>query len=214
MKMKPVLFASAAILAGSAAWAECTIEAGNVNILGNDFAPIHAVVDRAKSCTGGVAVDANLTTEHRDIQVAALTADPAQYTVAIVANSSIVPLMNEDLIRPLDDLIAKYPDRVADNQKISINGQVMAVAFMANAQHLFYRKDILDEVGAEVPTTYEEVIAVAQQIKDAGIMPNPFISNTKVEWNLGQEFVNMYLGHGGLSSSRARPWPRSTMKRA
>lgn len=185
-------------LSGTAAFAGCGIEAGSVRILGNDFGAINAVVDRASECAGdGVTVEANLTTEHRDLQVAALTANPAEYTTAIVANSSLVPLLNEDLVRPLDDLIAKHGQSLSQTQLITVGGKVMAVAFMANAQHLYYRKDILEEAGLDVPTTYEEVIAAAKAIEEQGIMDDPFAMNTKTGWNLGEEFVNMYFGHGG-----------------
>ncbi|UWQ16839.1 ABC transporter substrate-binding protein [Jannaschia sp. M317] len=189
-----IAVAGALALAGGAAQA-CEIGA-DVSILGNDFGPIHAIVDRASACTGA-EVEANLTTEHRDIQVAALTASPAQYSVAIVANSSIVPLLNDDLIRPLDDLVAKHGQSIGKGQLITVGGKVMAVAFMANAQHLFYRADILEAAGVEVPTTYEDVVAAAKAIEDAGIMEDPFALNTATGWNLGEEFVNMYLGHGG-----------------
>ena len=73
----------------------------------------------------------------------------------------------------------------------------MAIAFMANAQHLFVRKDILDKVGHDIPKTYEEVLAACKAIRDAGIMQYPFAMLSKPDWNLGEEFVNMYLGHGG-----------------
>ena len=39
------------------------------------------------------------------------------------------------------------------NQLIKIDGKVMAIAFMGNGQHLFYRKDILEKAGLDVPTT-------------------------------------------------------------
>jgi ABC-type glycerol-3-phosphate transport system substrate-binding protein len=195
--MKLAGLTTAAALASSAAWAGCGISAGNVSILGNDFAPIQALVAAAEECAGdGVTVSANLTTEHRDLQVAALTANPAQYTSAIVANSSIVPLMNDGLIRPLDDLVAAHGAGLNPNQLITIDGKVMAIAFMANAQHLFYRSDILEQVGVEPPTTYEGVLAAAEAIKAAGIMEHPYAMNTAAGWNLGEEFVNMYLGTG------------------
>ncbi len=187
-----------AIFASTAAFADCGIASGNINILGNEFGAIQAVVAGAKECaTDSVTVESNLTTEHRDLQVAALTANPAQYTSAIVANSSIVPLLNDDLIRPLDDLVEKHGAGLRPNQLITVDGKVMAVAFMANAQHLYYRQDILDQVGMDAPATFEDVIAVGQAIKDAGIMDHPFAMNTKTGWNLGEEFVNMYLGMGG-----------------
>jgi len=73
----------------------------------------------------------------------------------------------------------------------------MAIAFMANAQHLFYLKDILDQVNLEIPTTYEEVLSAAKAIRAKGIMEYPFALNTKKGWNLGEEFVNMYMGYDG-----------------
>ncbi len=187
-----------AICAGSAAYADCGIAGGNISVLANDFPALHAVVNKAEECASdSVTFAKNHTAQHRDIQVAALTAEPAEYTTAIVANSSIVPLMNGGLIRPLNDLVAKHGQHLKKNQLITIDGEVMAVAFMANAQHLVVRKDILDQVGMEIPSTYEEVLAAAKAIKDAGILEHPFTMLTKSDWNLGEEFVNMYLGHDG-----------------
>jgi len=197
---KAALLACTALLAAPAALADahgCDLGAGDVSILGNDFGPINAVVDRAMSCTTTGEISSNLTTEHRDIQVAAMTANPAEYSVAIVANSSLVPLMNEGLVRPLNDLVEQFGQNLQPNQMIRVGDNIMAIAFMANAQHLFYRSDILEEAGIEPPETYEDVIAAAQAIKDAGIMDAPFVANTQTGWNLGQEFNNMYLGLGG-----------------
>ncbi|MEM6729661.1 MAG: extracellular solute-binding protein, partial [Pseudomonadota bacterium] len=175
-----------------------TVTSGNVNVLANDFPALRAITEFAADCVSGDATfSANHTSEHREIQVAALTANPAEYTSAVVANSSIVPLLNGDLVRPLDDLIEKHGASLKPNQLIRIDGKVMAIAFMANAQHLVVRQDILDEVGKEIPTTYEEVLDVAAAIRDAGIMEHPFAMLTRSDWNLGEEFVNMYLGHGG-----------------
>jgi ABC-type glycerol-3-phosphate transport system substrate-binding protein len=185
------------VLMGSTAYAGCGLSGGNVNILGNEFGAIQAVVAGAKECAGdGVTVESNLTVDHRDLQVAALTANPAQYTSAIVANSSIVPLLNDGLIRPLDDLVAKHGQSLEPHQLITIDGKVMAVAFMANAQHLFYRSDILEAADVDVPTSYDDVLAAAAKIEEMGLMENPYAMNTATGWNLGEEFVNMYLGTG------------------
>jgi ABC-type glycerol-3-phosphate transport system substrate-binding protein len=187
-----------AVLNGTTAMAGCGVGAGSVSILGNDFPAIQAVVAGAKACEGdGVTVSANLTTEHENLQVAALTANPAQYSAAIVATSSIVPLLSDGLIRPLDDLVAKHGAGLNPSQLIKIDGKVMAIAFMSNAQHLYYRTDILEKVGLAAPTTYEEVVAAAKAIREAGIMEHPFALNTKAGWNLAEEFVNMHLGMGG-----------------
>jgi ABC-type glycerol-3-phosphate transport system substrate-binding protein len=178
--------------------ADCGISAGSVSILGNDFPALQAVVAGASECAGdGVTVSANLTRDHRDLQVAALTANPAQYSVAVVANGSIVPLLNAGLLRPLDDLVERHGDGLMPTQLVRIEGQVMAVAFMANAQHLFYRADILEQAGVAAPTTLQEVLAAAEAISAQGIMQHPVATTSGAGWNLAQEFVNLYLGHGG-----------------
>ena len=200
MKMlsKVLLTTTFMILLGHTTYAGCGISGGSIRILSNDFPALHAVIDAAEKCAGGgVTFTKNQTKEHRNFQVAALTANPAEFTSAIVANSSIVPLLNDGLIRPLDSLVAKHGRGLKKHQLITINGKIMAVAFMANAQHLYYRKDILARAGVGVPTSYDEVLSAANAITAKGIMDYPFALNTKKGWNLGEEFVNMYLGYKG-----------------
>jgi len=185
-----------AVAGPAAAQDACGDVQGRVAVLANDFGALHAVTDAAKACAGD-DFTANHTLDHRNLQVAALTANPAQYTVALIANGSISPLLNAGLIRPLDDLVAEHGQSLQKGQLIRLNGKVMAVAFMANAQHLFYRKDLLEQAGLEPPKTYEEVVAAGKAIRDAGLMEYPFAFNSKAGWDLAEEFINMYFGYGG-----------------
>ena len=195
MFLKKVALVSAlAVISGSAVSA-CEISA-RVSIVGNEFPAIQTVGAGAQECTGA-EVSTNLTKDHQSINVPGMQGNPAEYTSAIIANSSIVALMNEDVIRPLDDLVAKYGGELQSSQLIKIGGNIMAVAFMANAQHLMYRKDILDKIGVEPPKTYEDMLAAAKMIRDQGIMENPIGGAYASGWNLAQEFNNMFLGYGG-----------------
>jgi len=195
MFLKHVALASGLALTAGTALADCQIS-GRVSIVGNEFPAIHTVANGAAACTGG-DVKSNLTADHQKINVAGMQGNPAEYTSAIIANSSVVALMNEDVVRPLDDLVAQYGQDIPKKQLITIGGKVMAVAFMANAQTLAYRKDVLAEVGVDVPTTYEDVLAAAEKIRAAGISQYPVGGAYKAGWNLAEEFVNMYIGHGG-----------------
>lgn len=178
--------------------ADCGIAAGSVRILSNDFTALHVVAREAEACASPtVQVTKNQTTEHKNIQVPALTTNPATYTVAMVANNSIVPLLNAGLIRPLDDLVAKYGQDLQPTQLVKIGGKVMAIAFMVNAQHLHYRKDILEQAGLAPPKSYEDILAAAQVIREKELLANPLAANFKPGWDLAQEFVNMYTGYGG-----------------
>ncbi len=200
--MRNMLIAAAAtgvmLLGGGAARADCGIASGTVSILSNDFDALRVLADEAKACASPtVKVTANQTAAHKNLQVPALTADPAEYTVAFVANNSISPLLGAGLIRPLDDLIVKYGQQLQPNQLIKVGGKTMAIAFDANSQHLFYRKDIFDKAGLAAPRSYEDVLAAAKAIKDKGLLQYPLAAADKPGWDLGAEFVNMYLGYGG-----------------
>mgnify|MGYP003324925659 CR=1 FL=1 len=138
------IFSTIVFLTSSSAFA-CSI-AARVSIVGNEFPAIQTVGAGAAACKGA-EVSTNLTSEHQKINVPGMQGNPAEYTSAIVANSSIVALMNEDVIRPLDDLVAKHGKALNSNQLIKVDGKIMAVAFMANAQHLMYRKDVLGDLG-------------------------------------------------------------------
>lgn len=190
--------AAALLVSTSIAHAACGIDSGSVRILSNDFEALHVVASAAEECAGGgVTVTKNQTSEHKNIQVPALTTNPATYTVAMVANNSIVPLLSAGLVRPLDDLIAKYGQDLTPSQQIRIDGKVMAIAFMANTQHLHYRKDILEKAGLQPPKSYEDMLAAAKVIREKGLAQYPLAASDKPGFDLAEEFVNMYVGLGG-----------------
>ncbi|MEL6508362.1 MAG: extracellular solute-binding protein [Pseudomonadota bacterium] len=208
MFLKNTVAAIALTVAAGTAMADCGISEGRVSIVGNEFPAIQTVGAGAMACANdAVEVSTNLTADHQTINVPGMQGNPAEYTSAIVANSSIVALINEDVIRPLDDLIAAHGQDLKPNQIVTINGQAMAIAFMANAQHLVYRSDILEQAGVEAPTTYEEMLAAAEAIRAAGILENPIGGPYAAGWNLAQEFNNMFLGFGGqhFESGTANP---------
>src|SRR5210317_1108649 len=203
-----LLFSFVSTTAFAGGHSPCGVTSGSINILANEFTTYRIFMDEVKDCAGSDA-DFNVThsVDHNKLQVPALSANPSEFTAKLVTNGSITPLMNDGLIRPLDDLVAKYGSNLNENQKITIDGKIYAVAFMANAQHLWYRESILNELGIDVPSTYEEVIAAAEKIKSSGKMANPYAGAFQSGWNLAQEFVNMYLGHGGefFKSGSAQP---------
>ena len=193
MFLKKLAFAGAIVALTGTTTLACEIGA-RVSIVGNEFPAIQTVGAEAAACSGA-EVTKNLTAEHNEINLPGVTS--GEYTAAILANSSIVKMLNDDVIRPLDDLVAKHGAGLQPSQLIKIDGKVMAVAFMANAQHLMYRSDVLADLGISVPTTYEEMLAAAEKIRSAGVMENPVGGAYAAGWNLAQEFNNMFLGYGG-----------------
>ena len=195
--MKRILFTvlSLVLLASSTAWAQCNFQNEvPVTSLSAGFEAWKVVTDRMAEC-GNFRPE--LDQEFREKQAAAMAANPSQYTIGGVANATLVPLLNDNLVRPLDSLVAEYGQDLAPNQLIKVDGQTMAIAMMINAQHLMYRSDIFEDLGLEVPTTYDEVLEVAQAIQDAGVVDYPLGGTFAAGFNLGEEFINMYLGFGG-----------------
>ena len=195
MNLKTIALAGALALVPSAAVADCAFQNDvPVKSLSAGFEAWKAVTDAMAECGN---FQAELDQEFRTKQPAAFAANPSLYHIGGVANGTLVPLLNEGTIRPLDDLVAQYGQNLTPNQLIRIDGQIMAIAMMVNTQHLMYREDILSDLGIAVPTTYDEVLAAAATIRDAGVVEYPLGGTFKTGWNLGEEFINMYVGFGG-----------------
>lgn len=195
MKLKNWLLAGALFVLPSTAYADCAFEnTTTVKSLTAGFEAWKAMTDAMAECGN---VEAELDQEFRTKQPAAFAASPSLYHIGGVSNGTLVPLLNEGTIRPLDDLVAAHGQNLSANQLIKIDGQTMAVAMMVNAQHLMYREDILSDLGIEPPKTYAEMLDAAAKIQDAGVVDYPIGATMKTGWNLGQEFVNLFLGYGG-----------------
>ncbi len=193
--LKTLALATAIALGGSAAQAACSFENDTrISYLGNAFGAIKAITQAMAECGN---FEAELDKDFVQKLVPVLSSEPALYQIVMVTNAAIVPVLDAGLIRPLDDLIAKHGQELKANQLVRLDGKVMAISTQVNNQHLMYRADILNELGLEVPETYDDVLAAAATIRDAGVVEYPLGGTYKQGWNLAEEFVNMYLGMGG-----------------
>ncbi|MEM6985150.1 MAG: extracellular solute-binding protein [Pseudomonadota bacterium] len=165
-----------------------------IKTISNAF-PAYEVMTGAMAACGNV--ESELDKDHRLKIVDAFSANPSLYHITSITNSTSVPMIDGDLLRPLDDLIAEHGPNIGDNMKIKIDGKTMAIAAFANTQHLMYREDILADLGLDVPTTWDEYIAAAEAIQGAGVVDYPIGHYMKDGWNLGFVFVNHFLGEGG-----------------
>ena len=193
MRMKPLMLSGVLAVTANFAAAHCHNDVP-VKTISNAF-PAYEIMTAAMQACGNV--ESELDKDHRLKIVDAFSANPSLYTMTSLTNSTSVPMIDADLLRPLDDLIAAHGGALNENQFIRIDGKVMAVAAFANTQHLMYREDILSDLGIAVPATWDEYIAAAEQIQAAGVVDYPIGHYTKDGWNLAFVFVNHYLGEGG-----------------
>lgn len=195
---KTIAAAALALLLSTTAHAACSFQnTVPVKSLTAAFEAWKAVTSSMAECGN---VQSELDQEFRTKQPAAFAANPALYQIGGVSNGTLVPLLNAGTIRPLDALVAKYGQKLQPNQLIRIDGKIMAVAMDVNAQHLVYRQDILTDLGIAVPTTWDEVLAAAEKIKASGKVAYPIGATMKPGFDLSQEFVNMFLGYGGVAT--------------
>jgi raffinose/stachyose/melibiose transport system substrate-binding protein len=61
-------------------------------------------------------------------------------------------------------------------------GETNGVPFATNANGVLYNVAVFDELGVEVPRTWEELLAVAEKARDAGVVP--FYHTWKEPWTL------------------------------
>ncbi len=116
----------------------------------------------------------------------------------------MVTLSDFDALLPLNDLIEQYreeynlddiPQPVWD--AASIDGNIYGVPFMSNTMHLFYRTDLFEQHGLDVPTTYDDVIDACGVLKDEPSIDLPFTMNLHAGWAWEIEFMHFIRSFGG-----------------
>lgn len=82
---------------------------------------------------------------------------------------------------------------------VTLDGEHYGVPLYTNAIHLFYRKDLLDKYDHEVPQTWEELIATAEDITEKEQDPdlNGYISMWAQIEGLFMNYLQFMWGAGG-----------------
>jgi multiple sugar transport system substrate-binding protein len=172
---------------------------GEINTLTNSYPVLELISKSMKACENdNLKISTKLTTQSKEEIPQALSAASSPYDLAQISNSSIPPLQAAGLIQPMNDLVEKYRAQynIEDGFLIKFGGDIMAIAFQANAQHLFFRKDLFEKHGIAVPATYKDVLAACEILKNEKSIDFPLGGTYKSGWNLAQEFTNIYLAFG------------------
>lgn len=102
----------------------------------------------------------------------------AQYRLWLAAGTTDVDLYQTDVIwapqladhfvdlsDAAKDLIPQHFPSVIESQ--TVDGKLVALPLFTDAPALYYRTDLLEKYGKEVPATWEELTRTAQEIQDA-----------------------------------------------
>ena len=107
--------------------------------------------------------------------------------VTLLASQDALPvhtIAGTALIRPDGDLgaaglvqdleqtgAAEYILPAAASTEQNVYGGVVSMPYQYNIEGFWYNKQIFEEQGIEIPTTWEDFLAVADQLQEAGIQP-------------------------------------------
>ncbi|WCR09127.1 ABC transporter substrate-binding protein [Paracoccus fistulariae] len=102
----------------------------------------------------------------------------AQYRLWLAAGTSDIDLYQTDVIwapqladhfvdlsEAAKDVLPDHFQAVIESQ--TVDGRLVAMPLYTDAAALYYRSDLLEKYGKEVPKTWEELTATAQEIQDA-----------------------------------------------
>lgn len=78
------------------------------------------------------------------------------------------------------------------NQYGSCAGRTSALPYSVMASSVIYNKQIFDQLGLSVPTTWDELLQTAETLKANGI--TPFYGTFKDDWTIGQGWYDYAVG--------------------
>lgn len=153
-----------------------------ITILINDspwFAGFEALVQRYEEETGN-QVELNVTPFPGMLQKSrnAVTANVSEFDLInlneqwysqFYANDLVAPIHSIDPDFELDPEVIEYDNATRWNSEIgysTADGELYGLPINGNIQLFFYRKDLFEENGLEVPQTLEDVEAAAQALHD------------------------------------------------
>jgi multiple sugar transport system substrate-binding protein len=206
--------ASTALFASMNIHAQCDLAGanGNINIIGNSFPALQHISKQMQACQRpGLSIAVKITPEARqETERAFGSGGSSAFDAAFVSMSTYSILRSKGQLQPITDLVEKYRTRykIEDRMLVKFNGEVMAIAFMQNAQNFFYRKDIFDKHGLQVPKTYEQMVATAAIIKaKEPSIEFPIAQTFAKGWDSGTEFANLLVSNGGRFFKPGTPEP-------
>lgn len=84
---------------------------------------------------------------------------------------------------------AEWSDEFIQSQfkPFTLDGKIYGIPWSTDGKAFFYNKKIFDELGLEVPTTWSELLAASEKIKEAGYTPIGF--GSKAPWT-----ISHYIG--------------------
>lgn len=175
---------------------------GQVDLIANAFPALQHLARIAEQCsTREFKVSVKLTPQvQNETELAFGSAGRSAFDAAVVSQGVFSNLYSRNQLHPMTELVRRHGARhgLEERMLVRVNGEVMAIAFMQNTQHLYYRADLFERHGLAVPTSYPEMLACAKVFKarEPGVA-HPIAQTFAKGWDLATEFTNLLPSLGG-----------------
>jgi len=160
------LLTSVALVGGAAQAAELSIVSGDT---GNGLAFLRSQLDKFEAATGNTVTVVPMPSSTSDqfgqyrLWLAAGNSDIDVYTTDVIWAPQLADQFL-DLTEAAKDVVADHFPSIIESQ--TVDGKLVAIPAYTDAPALFYRKDLLEKYNKEVPKTWAELKATAQEIMD------------------------------------------------
>ena len=156
----------ASLLLNSSIFAKCNLteikdlerkKDGAVRLLARDSNINNFILNIAKECENNDILIKITSLKDYDYFpfVQTMKQAPAGYTSFISENDSLGILLYEGLAAPLNYYLESNDITIPSERLIKVDGKkITAIAYAKDTKHLYYREDILQQAGLEVPTSF------------------------------------------------------------
>jgi multiple sugar transport system substrate-binding protein len=86
----------------------------------------------------------------------------------------------------------------ADVEAGTVQGGFYRMPFRSDVGMLYYRTDLLGEIGAQPPETFQELVEISQQLKEQDLVPWGYVWQGLQYEGLSAMFTEVLEGHGGF----------------
>jgi raffinose/stachyose/melibiose transport system substrate-binding protein len=114
----------------------------------------------------------------------ALTGGTGPDVMMVRPYGGLETISNGGFLLPLDETnvpaLANFPATAIASETSRTDGKTYAIPFASQTMLVIYNKDIFDQHGLTEPQTWDELLAAADKLKSAGVMP--FANGTATAW--------------------------------
>ena len=167
----------------------------------SQFEAYEARVEAFEEATGiDVVIDYIPFPNMKEALTAELISGGADYDVVSIMDQWVGSLTN--LVQPIGDEMAaqgtdlsNYP--AAHMRHGMVNDELVGLPVRGHVQLLFYRKDLLETAGVDVPQTWAEVVSAGQAIQESTDAAGIALPFGKLNGQNLMVWINLLWGNGG-----------------